>query len=30
MFSLRGSRKRKTEEIIKKFLRSYAEKIKKI
>ncbi|EJU08124.1 hypothetical protein [Fusobacterium hwasookii] len=25
MFSLRGSRKRKTEEIIKKFLRSYAE-----
>ena len=25
MFSLRGSRKRKTEEIIKKFLKSYAE-----
>ena len=25
MFSLRGSRKRKTEEIIKKFLKSYAQ-----
>ena len=25
MFSLRGSRKRKTEKIIKKFLKSYAE-----
>ena len=29
MFSLRGSRKRKTEEIIKKFLRSYAENEKR-
>ena len=29
MFSLRGSRKRKTEEITKKFLRSYAENEKR-